>query len=164
MGANSISIVPDDDTPNDAPPLRCAHEGCTNELERTGRGRPPKYCPEHRGTRSGASSTKGKAPSWPGAAGVEAALNKYLATLAFGITLVNPEDGIVIAEGGPAIAHELVEIGKVDKKFRAKLELLCKPGKYGGLLVATAPVVIGIAANHNLLPQFVVPTRSGKGE
>lgn len=73
-----------------------------------------------------------------------------------GLRLVNPADGKVIAEGGPAVIHELVELAKTDAKFRKPLEMLATPGKYGPLGLALMGVIVPIMANHGLLPQFEI--------
>jgi len=70
---------------------------------------------------------------------------------------VNPTDGRIVADGGPAVVHELVELAKTDSALRKPLELLATPGKYGPLTLAVAGVILPIMANHGLLPQFEFP-------
>jgi hypothetical protein len=62
------------------------------------------------------------------------------------------EDGALLYERLPAVIHELVELGKEDRRLRLFLERIAMPGKYGPLLAASFPIVLGIAANHNLIP------------
>lgn len=142
-------------TSSDTSPLRCQYDGCTNSVTKPARGRTPKFCDEHKvtaKTSSGRSSAK-----WARADEIEKTLAKYLDMLAMGIMLVNPDDGRVIASGSDAVARELVELGRVDKTWRKWLERIAAPGKYGGLTAAMLPIIIGLMANHKLLPQFVIP-------
>ena len=140
------------DRGNDTAPLRCQFDGCQNAVTKPARGRTPKFCDEHRGT-----VNKGaKSPGWAKASQVEQVLCKYFDAVGMAISLVNPADGRVIAKGSDAVAHEIVELARSDTKLRKYLEKLTAPGKYGPLMLACAPIIFGIAANHNLLPQFSV--------
>jgi len=154
-----IDISADDIAPSsskpDTAPLRCQYDGCPNTVVKPSRGRTPKFCPEHRQAGSGKNGTPRS--KWANADNVEKILSGYLDTLAMGVTLINPADGAVIASGSNAVAHELVELGRVDKTVRKWLEKLSTPGKYGPLTLALFPIVLGIMANHNLLPQFMIP-------
>lgn len=151
---------PADLADHDTPPARCTEDGCTDAVVRTGKGgRPPKKCPKHKDSRGGRnpapnnrSGTSGK--SWPRATEVETILSRYVGGLGYGIRLVNPEDGRIIADNGPAVIHELVELAKTDTQLRKPLELLATPGKYGPLTLAIGAVVVPILANHGLLPQI----------
>lgn len=163
----SISVIENDvdDAESDTPPLRCQHDGCTNTMDKPARGRPPKYCPEHKATASKSPGSKGtRATAWANAAVVEAALTKYLAGIGLVVSFVNPLDGECIASGAEAVAHELVELGRADKNLRKRLEFIATPGKYGPLVMSLTPIVIPIMANHGLLPQFVIGNSDkGKG-
>lgn len=151
--------VPEDVAPtvngSDVPPLRCETDGCHNTLTYSGRGRRPKFCDEHKAQKP-ATGTK-RQTGWQKGDTVEANLTKLLNWSAAGIMFINPADGKVIAKGGPAVAHELVELARIDKRFRPYLEWLAAPGKYGPLTLATAALVLPIMANHGLVPQFVIP-------
>lgn len=164
---NPSDVPPDgasDLRDTDTPPNRCNYPGCTDAVVRTGKGgRPPKYCPTHKDNRSrnkgtttgGRSAVSGKA--WARAVEVETILCKYVAGLGWGIQLVNPVDGKVVADNGPAVIHELVELAKTDTRLRKPLEFAATPGKYGPLLLALLAVIAPILANHGLLPQFQIP-------
>lgn len=147
----------------DQAPLRCGAPGCTNAVVKPARGRTPKFCPEHKPTNSNRSQTSGR--SWVRATEIENLLTQYVGGLAMGITLLNKVDGSIIAEGGPAIVHELVELAKTDKQLRKYLEWLATPGKYAPLTIAVLGVAIPMLANHGLMPTFfVVPTSDGGEE
>ena len=70
-------------------------------------------------------------------------------------------DGKTLELTGPQIVREIVELAKVDKKLQTLLERLTAPGKYAPLIWAVIPLCLGVAANHNLLPRFVVDLTAG---
>lgn len=151
-------IGPADMRDTDRESNQCQHTGCTNAIVRTGKGgRPPKYCPEHKNRDrkpSNRSETSGK--TWARATEIETILSNYVGYLGFGLRLVNPADGKVIADNGPAVIHELVELAKTDTKLRRPLEMLATPGKYGPLGLSVLAVIMPIMSNHGLLPQFQI--------
>jgi hypothetical protein len=152
-------IVFTPDPSKDADPLRCAEDGCLNQVVKPARGRTPKYCPEHQAAKRATTGTgRGRQASWAKAGEVESALNFLLTMVGGGLTAIPAlaPDGRTVMATGPDIIRELVNLGRVDKTVRMWLERIAAPGKYGPLMFATLPLVIGIMANHNLLPQFVV--------
>jgi len=154
----ALELLPADEIPDssdDVAPLRCQVEGCQNTLTYSGRGRKPTKCDEHK---TQPSTSTGTRSTWRDADQVERQILRYLNGISVGVTWVNPVDGKIIAQGNPAVAHELIELGKVDKQWRKWLDKAAKPGKYGPLFMAMLPTFIGIAGNHNLLPQFRIPT------
>ncbi|MHB1357049.1 MAG: hypothetical protein ACYCZF_13860 [Anaerolineae bacterium] len=124
----------------------------------------PPEPPEDKAPKRPRQSSKNTKTKWPAAAAVEAALNSYVSGAGMIITMVNPVDGEIIAENSAGVIKELIELGRVDRKLRKVLERLATPGKYGPLMVACSPIVIGIAANHNLLPQFIFKTQTPESE
>jgi hypothetical protein len=162
----TIEYVPTEDVAplrdTDTAPIRCAFDGCSNEVVKPARGRTPKFCPEHKANPVKGAATK-KA-SWPKAEAVELALARYLDGFSFVVSMVNPADGQVIASGSGPVAKELVELGRVDKQWRGYLEKITSPGKYGPLVLSLMPITIGIMANHGLLPQFLVQPKTGREE
>lgn len=157
----SMSLPPLDIDPasKDTAPARCAYDGCTNGLVKPagGRGRPPKFCDEHKGGKgapqekfaSGKSSLSGK--SWPKAAEVETLLTRYVTGMGIALSFVHEKDGQVVAQGGPDVVHELVELAKDERELRKYLEWLTAPGKYSGLIIAVGAIVIPIMSNHGLI-------------
>lgn len=164
----AFDLDPSDLRDTDSAPNRCNYPGCNEAVIRTGKGgRPPKYCPDHKDKRppktSGAKSqTSGK--SWNRASEIEGILNKYVAGAGWTIQLVNPADGKIVADNGPAVIHELVELAKDDTRLRKPLEFLATPGKYGPLGIAVLAVLVPILANHGLLPQFQISGLTEGGE
>jgi hypothetical protein len=158
----SLTLEPLDVDPvaKDTAPARCAYQGCTNGLVKPagGRGRPPKFCDEHKGGKgsptqekfaSGKSSLSGK--SWPKAAEVETLLTTYVNGLGIALSFVHEKDGQVIVAGGPDVVHELVELAKDERELRKYLEWLTTPGKYAPLILALGGVIIPILSNHGLI-------------
>lgn len=149
---------PEIDPSSDAAPNRCQQPGCTTALVKPARGRTPKFCDEHKrgGTATGSKSgVSGK--SWPRAQEIESILTKYVEGVGMGLMLLNPADGEIVAQGGPAIVHELVELAKTDKNMRKYLEWLATPGKYAPLTMACAGVALPIMANHGIMPPLFLP-------
>jgi len=129
-----------------------------SEVKR-GRGRPrkdspnggetikPDVPPKNRGKPVGPKLT------WPGSMAVEATLltgweNFIVAPMMF----IDTYDAEILGVHGPLVIHELVELAIVDKKFRRILEMLAKPGKYGGLLIAVSGMVLPILSHHGVNP------------
>lgn len=138
----------------DTAPSSCEHGGCTNPVKKSPTGRPAKYCEDHRGGRAKVSPNKSALTGkvWKEAEEVESILKQFVGTIAFGIRLVNAEDGRIIAEGGPDVVHELVELAKDDTELRKYLTAMTAPGKYGPLIMTSMfGVVIPIMANHGML-------------
>lgn len=135
----------------------CGKDGCTNHVTKPAKGPYPKYCDDHRGTRNRTgTTTRSNNAGWANAAVVEQSLVRYMGLIGTGIGFIYPDDGTVIVKQGPDVAHELVELGKVDRRLRRYLDIIATPGKYGPLVMAVAGMVLPIMANHDLLPRFVI--------
>lgn len=121
-----------------------------------GRGRPKKEASESAGDKppkrphQPTVTVKG----WSRAAEIEGVLFKYLQGISLGVSFLNDVDGQIISNGAADLAHELVELGKVDRRMRSMLESIAAPGKYGGLILASGAIIVPIAINHNLIPQL----------
>jgi hypothetical protein len=144
----------------DKAPGVCASPGCTNGVPKPagGRGRPPKFCDEHKGGKAapkqeGFNSAKSplSGKSWPRAAEVETLLTQYVNGLGIALSFVHEKDGQVIVQGGPDVVHELVELAKDERELRKYLEWLTTPGKYAPLTLAVAGVAIPLLSNHGLI-------------
>lgn len=146
----------------DTEPGRCQHPGCTNSVTKPARGRTPKLCDEHKSAAS--SGTGNRKPTWARAGEIEVILTTYVTGLGKGLMLLNEVDGSVIASGGPAVVHELVELAKTDKGIRKYLEWVATPGKYAPLTLAVFAVVFPILGNHGMLPKIFVTIPSEEGK
>ena len=91
---------------------------------------------------------------WSRAVEIENILFKYLQGISLGVSFLNANDGEILSAGAADLAHELVELAKVDKRLRGILESIAAPGKYGGIMLATGSIIIPIAMNHGLIPQL----------
>lgn len=147
-------------TGTDKAPGVCATDGCSNGVPKPagGRGRPPKFCDEHKGGKgapkqdgfnTARSPLSGK--SWPRAAEVETLLTQYVNGLGIALSFVHEKDGQVIVAGGPDVVHELVELAKDERSLRKYLEWLTTPGKYAPLTLAVAGIAIPLLSNHGLI-------------
>lgn len=137
--------------------IECAEPGCANAVVKPERGRTSRYCPEHK--RGGDKAPKidtPRAASWPKAREIETALTRYVALIGSGVTFINAADGEAVILHGPAVVHEIVELGRNDKRIRRALELLSMPGKYGPLTLAIASLALPLLANHGLIPSLIV--------
>ena len=143
---------------DDTPPLMCAEPGCGNAVVKPARGRPSQFCPDHKPSRNVNATAKAKSRGgWAKAVEVENALVLLVTAAAAGLQFTALRaDGKTLELTGPQIVHEVVELAKSDKKLQGWLERITAPGKYAPLVWATLPLCMGIAANHNLLPQFVI--------
>lgn len=61
-------------------------------------------------------------------------------------------DGALIIANAPSVAHALDELAKQDPRVAKALERALTVGVYGQLIGALAPLIIGIAANHGIIP------------
>lgn len=143
----------------------CKEPDCTNVIDKPARGRTPDYCPEHKPTSHKATGTTARSNNggWAKYAECEKVLNDLFKYAGMGLMMVNQADGSAVAEGGPAVAHELVELGKTDRKIRKYLEQIAAPGKYGPLMFAVAGMVVPILANHHLIPTLSINLGEKKG-
>ena len=160
------AIIEAESAADDVAPLRCQHPGCTNAVIKPARGRTPKYCDEHKGSRPNAGSNRSKASgkTWAKATEVETHLTKYttLIALALGgaafsmadehLSATLAADASIVAKQAPPVVHELVELAKDDKNLQRVLETLAAPSKYSGLTMAVIGLVVPLLGNHGVIP------------
>lgn len=172
MTAGVAFEVPDDTPPlipaavageSDSSPLRCQLPGCTSEVTKPARGRTPKFCDDHKGSKPGTGTTKGiSGKSWPRATEIENLLTNYVVGLSFTVMLFNAEDAVIIREKAPAVVHELVVLAIDDRNLRRYLEWLATPGKYAPLTMACFSLIFPILQNHGFVDRLMVGMFSGK--
>jgi hypothetical protein len=164
--ADNLFMTDRGDAPSVAP--LCAEPGCDNPTVRTSNKGPyPKFCPEHReskdrvkGTIPGQGGARGFRPKWSQSKMVEANLKKLLDFAALpmaALPATSPlySDAMLVTFYGPQIIHELVVLADDDERLRRVLLRLATPGKYGALGAAIGGLLLGIAANHGMLPPLV---------
>lgn len=79
-------------------------------------------------------------------------LEDSITTLGALLLLVNPTDGQLIIAGAAKQAAALDAIAKDNPAVKRALERMLTASVYGQLAAAFAPTLLGIAANHRLLP------------
>jgi hypothetical protein len=75
-------------------------------------------------------------------------------SIGMGLMLLNPLDGQVVCENAPKMAKSLNKWGESNPTVYRSLERLCTTSAMGGVIAAHAPVILAIAANHDLLPKL----------
>lgn len=107
-----------------------------------------------------------KAPSSttprPRKADLETRLTTSLVTLGTGLaaagSMTSPAvtaDGILVIRQAPDVSKALNDLARQDPRVAAALERMLTVGTYGALVAAVAPLMIGIAANHGVIPAHV---------
>lgn len=61
-------------------------------------------------------------------------------------------DGVIIRQGSPALIDALIVLCEQDKHVREFFISLGTGSAYANVVIAAMPMVIGIMANHNLIP------------
>lgn len=136
-------------------------EVCGVQLDYSGKGRKPRFCADHKQTRTASGAApRGRNTTWKGANDVERNLIAGLDMLLLPAIAMDADaplrkDAIALDLYGPKIIHELVVLAATDVRLRNVLVRLSAPGKYGALLGATFALVLSVANNHLDLPQFL---------
>lgn len=89
---------------------------------------------------------------------IKAGLTSYVGTVGT-MLMMFPKtynDGVVILQGADALTDSLVELAKQDKRVRNVLTTMCTGGAWGAVIIASAQIGIPIAANHGLLPKYIL--------
>jgi len=128
--------------------LQC--QVCGKPLTYAGRGRKPKFCDDHRASRS---PSKG-APV--GRVSKDERLRRELiATLGLvgtGLMMVEPYDGLVVLDRAEPTVDALMDVAAHNPRVRKVLEQMIEVSVWGALGTALAGIVLPITAHHNLLP------------
>lgn len=100
-----------------------------------------------------------KAPRTPPATkrptSLRAQLEESIAGIGLLVFVVNQADGQLIIAGAPKQARALDQLAKENPAVRGALERLLRTSTYAQLAMAFAPTLLGIAANHGLVPPMV---------
>lgn len=119
-----------------------------DEKPRARRGRPPgsgDKAPRKTTTTRKSTST----------VSLEKRLAGSITTLGTVTCLVSPADGMVVLNGATPLAQALAKLAEENPSVKQNLERMLTAGAWSGVIAAVAPIAIGIAANHNLLPPGV---------
>lgn len=109
------------------------------------------------------TGTRGRPPGRADLPIIENALSQYVSAIGLGVSgyamarnnSVLAADGIVIVSNADAYSHAWCELARTDKRVYSALRKLCVGGAWGGVVIATAAIVVPIAGNHGLLPAGV---------
>lgn len=114
----------------------------TDEAPKKRRGRPP-----------GSKNKAGKSTD----AALKEGLETYVGLIGSGLTMMprTREDGLVLLAGGDAWVEATMTLAKSDPRVRHALDIALTGGAWGGFIVASASIVVPIAANHGFVPEFV---------
>lgn len=98
-----------------------------------------------------------KAPraSTPRATSLRAQLEEAITGVGFVVSIANQHDGRLIMEGAHRQAVALDALAKENPAVRAALARLLTTSVYAQLAMAFAPTLLGIAANHGMVPPIV---------
>lgn len=143
---------------------------CGTGLVYGGRGPKPKYCADHKKSKSSTSSTRPKKTKsgtdyTEGIAGLLSlpATALYVAgTAGKEPNLALIADANAIAVATPKIAVAVSDLANERPEIAAVLDKILKVGPYGALLTAVVPMVAQIMANHNVIPAGVAGTKSAE--
>lgn len=101
-------------------------------------------------------------PQAPRKSSLETRLAGSLTTVGLGVAAAGgmtseavQRDGILIITNAPNIAKALADIAAGNPAVAANLERMLAAGTYAALVAAVMPLVIGIGANHGVIPPHV---------
>lgn len=114
---------------------------------KTGRGRDPKNCPEHRARRADAAPRTSRA-----AVNIEAAITANVAGIAQIVAMFNQYDGACIANGAPFLGASVADVAARDPKVRKALERAMASMGWGQVVAAVGMIVVPILVNHGIMP------------
>lgn len=149
------------DIPDDTPPVTYSPDESIGGRElwceagqhtfiKTGRGRDPKSCPEHRPIRSARSDSTPR--SSRAALNIEQAVAANVAGIAQIVGMFNQFDGAVIAQGSPYLARSVADVAARDPKVRKAIEHAMSNLGWGQVIAAVMAIAIPIMVNHQVIP------------
>jgi len=83
---------------------------------------------------------------------LEKELGEFFLMLSMMVSMVNPNDGIIINNNAERLAHAYGNLARQNKAFRKFLEGMMKTGAAGEVFTATLFTALPIMANHGKLP------------
>jgi hypothetical protein len=90
---------------------------------------------------------------------IRESLEQFVTMAGLGLSAIpNPRlqaDGYIIVQGSENFAKSWCELARTDVRVYNALRKICVGGAWGGVIIATASIVVPIAANHELVPPFV---------
>lgn len=96
---------------------------------------------------------------------IQESLEQFVTVAGLGLSAIpNPRlqaDGLVIVQGSENFAKAWCELARTDVRVYNALRKICVGGAWGGVIIATAAIVVPIAANHEIVPPFVASIFGG---
>jgi hypothetical protein len=146
-----------DEISTDTPPRKVRTcEVCGTELQYAGRGKPPKYCPEHR--KQGNTGTGRRTPSGNTKADREAKelgtrLDGQIVKVAMMVAPFDVYDGMTLAVMRKPVVEQYEGVMRTHDEWRALMLKTQANGSVIGLAVAVAMMLAPVMAHHHMIPE-----------
>lgn len=136
---------------------------CARTFEHTGRGRPPKTCPDCRTPRGkSAKPSAEEAPKRPRAIEtLKQNIAQQLVMLGLGVAVFDAFDAEVIVKNADRGATALANLAATNPKIRALLESVVEGAGYLPVAMWAVSTALPILAHHGILRGVPDPARSG---
>lgn len=152
-------MEPDEDRDEIEPPAslddardQAARAGAADEVPKPKRRRP---AGKTRPRKTRADSAPRATSATPRQAPLKRRLADAITTVGAMLLLISPADGALIIAGAEKQAAALDALAREQPAVKRALERLLTASVYGQLLAAFAPTLLGLAANHSMLPTSV---------
>jgi hypothetical protein len=70
--------------------------------------------------------------------------------------MVQPADGAALIEHAPSVSKATAELAASDERFAKIIDRFLQTGPYGAFVMAVAPLLFQLAANHGLVPKSII--------
>lgn len=126
--------------------------GFTDNLDEVIETAVPENAPKKRGRKPGSQGVRQDASIGQIRTSLESIVGMITAGLYFSGKPTLQADGQVIAQHSKNLVDSIVNLCKQDKNVRTFFLQLSQSSAYGTVVVAALPIIIGILANHGLIP------------
>lgn len=154
----------DEEIPAVVDGITCA--GCGVIFDHSGRGRPPKKCPDCRPVRGSRATptapTDETPPKRPRSIdALQRNIHQQLVMLGMGLTMFDGFDGQVVIKNAEKGATSLSNLAATNPKIRAALESTVEGAGYLPVAMWFTSTILPILAHHGVLRGVPDPARSG---
>jgi hypothetical protein len=129
---------------------------CGKGLEYSGRGRHPKFCDEHRGSKSTGSTRSsadvGDRANTPAIKRIKVEIEGTSRALAGVLQLIEPFDAAVIGTNSHRIGETVGNVSSRNPKFKAQVEKFLRASSYPELLFLSIAIMQPILVHHGVIP------------
>lgn len=115
----------------------------------------------HKKRTHGAESDEPKAKSTRRDGSLEKDLQEFFVMISVMVSFINANDGAVIGQNAPALAHAYGNFARQNKPFKKFLEGMMQTGAIGEVFTVTLFTVLPILGNHGKLPPELVNVLGG---